>query len=84
MALLVKDDQRAEEVQLALLRGASVAQRFALVRRLTQQTIQLSRRAIRRANPAASQQELSLLFVELHYGKDLAARLKTYLDGRLP
>jgi hypothetical protein len=49
---------------------------------LSQSAIELSRRAIRRRHPDASEEELGLLFVELHYGRDLADRVRAYLRSR--
>jgi len=72
----------AERVQIGLLRQASTAQRFALARSLTATAVSLSRRAIARANPDFSPQEVDLKFVELHYGKELASRVRRYLEGR--
>jgi hypothetical protein len=68
--------------QVELLRRATTAQRFQLARSLTMTAIELSRRAIRRARPGASERELQLEFVLLHYGADLAERLKRYLEER--
>jgi len=72
----------AERVQIELLRKATVAQRFSLVRSLSSRAIQLSRRAIRRANPDASEEDLKLIFIELNYGKDLAERVRMDLARR--
>lgn len=67
----------AERVQLELLGSASVARRLALARSLSATAIQLSRRAIARANPDLSAQDLDLLFVEYHYGAALAECLRS-------
>lgn len=72
----------AERVQLALLRQASTAKRFARARSLSQTTIDLSRRAIRRANPMLSEEEVLIRFVALHYGQDLADRVQDHLRHR--
>ena len=72
----------AEKVQIELLRRASVSQRFALACSLTATAISLSRRAIARANPELDDREVGLKFVELHYGRPLAAKLRAYLRGR--
>jgi hypothetical protein len=74
----------AERVQIELLRQATIAQRFHLVRSLTATTRRLAWRAIREANPEASDQEIDLLFVAVHYGQDLADRLRVYLAQRRP
>lgn len=71
-----------EKVQIALLRKATLARRFEIVRSLSQTTIELSRRAIQRANPTFSQREVDLAFVAYHYGEELAERLRRYLEQR--
>jgi len=71
-----------ERAQVELLRRASVAERIRLVRSLSDMALQLSWRAIRRANPAASEEEVALRFVAVHYGHELAARLQGYLRAR--
>ena len=70
----------AEKVQIELLRKKTVSERFALVRSLTAFTIDLSRRAIARANPDLSPDELRIKYIELFYGKDLAQRVRDYLS----
>ena len=72
----------AEKVQIDLLRKASNSERFGLMCSLTATAISLSRRAIARANPDLSPQEVDLKFVELHYGKGLSGRLRGYLETR--
>lgn len=74
---------KAEEIQVSLLRQATVAKRLAVMRSLSRTTIQLSRRAIRRANPSYSQLEVKLVFVACHYGEELARRLRQYLEEKL-
>jgi hypothetical protein len=54
------------------------------MRSLSQTTIQLSRRAISRANPGLSEQEVNLIFVAYHYGEHLANRLRAYMGQRKP
>jgi hypothetical protein len=71
---------QAEEMQIALLRKATVNKRLAVMRSLSQTTIQLSRRAIQRANPSLSQTEVAIKFVAYHYGPELAGRLRQYLE----
>jgi hypothetical protein len=73
---------QAEKVQIELIRQLSVAQRISIVRSLSQMTMFLSRRAIQRANPLMSEREIDLAFVELHYGKDLAGRLRSYIENK--
>lgn len=81
MATLSRDTSAAaERVQIQLLRQATPARRFALARSLSRTTIELSRRAIREANPDWSEAQVLHRWVELHYGASLAARLRPYLD----
>ena len=75
-------NEKMEALQISLIRGASIAQRISLVRSLSKSTMLLSRRAIRRANPDLDKRELDLKFVEYHYGKELADRLRKYLDRK--
>ena len=73
---------KAALVQLELLRQATISRRFQLARALSAWTIQLSRRGIREMMPDASEIELGLRFVEIHYGANLAARVADYLARR--
>ena len=83
MATPLRDtDPSAERVQLELLRAATVAQRFARVRSLTQTTIELARRAIKRARPEADEIETMLLFVQYHYGSELADHVRRRVSER--
>ena len=70
----------AERVQIDIIRQASVARRISIVRSLSQTSIFLSRRAIARAHPELNEQKVDLLFVAYHYGDDLAAHLREYLE----
>ena len=83
METLSRDTRpEAEEVQLALLRAASPARRLRLVRSLTATVVEWSRRAIRQAHPEADEREVGLRFVALHYGEELAAKVRRYLEER--
>ena len=75
-------DIEAERVQLELLRHASTGQRAALAMSLSATVISLARRALRRQDPAASEEEIGLRFVELSYGRELAAELAAFLNAR--
>jgi hypothetical protein len=72
----------AEAVQIALLRGASISRRLSLACSLSQTSIQLARRAIRRAHPEMGEEELKLAFIAVHYGEALAERLRAELARR--
>ena len=69
-----------ERVQIELLRKMTVAQRARLMRSWSAAVIQLSRRAIKKANPDANEDELAVIFVDLHYGRDLAERFREHLS----
>ena len=70
----------AEKVLISLLRKASPAVKLSQVRSLSQTIIKLSKRALARANKNLDEQEVNLLFVSHHYGKNLADRLRKYLE----
>lgn len=72
----------AERVQIELLRRASVEQRVRLACNMSETVMQLAWRAIQRANPDATEDEVALKFVAVHYGKDLESRLRKYLSRR--
>jgi hypothetical protein len=42
----------------------------------------LSKRAIARANKDLSEEQVNLLFIEYHYGKDLAGRVEKYIKSK--
>jgi|WetSurMetagenome_2_1015567.scaffolds.fasta_scaffold182472_2 hypothetical protein len=72
----------AEKVQIELFRKSSISRRISIVRSISQTVMYLSRRAIKRANPSMSEQEVDIAFVENHYGHDLAERLRQYLEQK--
>ena len=72
----------AERVQIELIRKASPAKLFGLVRSLSQSMMQASRENIRQLHPDANEDELALIWIELYYGKDLAERVRAYLKRR--
>ncbi|MGA2060632.1 MAG: hypothetical protein ABSG67_09145 [Thermoguttaceae bacterium] len=69
----------AEKVQVELMRQASVADRVAIMRSLTNLSIRMSRQAIAEAHPEFNPREVALYWVELHYGKQLADELREYI-----
>ena len=76
--------QEIEEVQIALIRKASVSKRISLLRSLSQTAIQLSRRAINRANPDLTEEELKYKILEHHYGTELTERHRNHFDSNYP
>jgi hypothetical protein len=73
----------AERVQVDLLRAAPIARRLHLALSLSATVISAARRAIARAQPHASPRDLDVRFVELHYGPEIAARLRADLERRV-
>ena len=69
-----------EQVQIELIRKASPAKLFGLVRSMSQTMMQASRENIRRLHPDANKEELTLIFVELYYGKKLADLVRTQME----
>ena len=72
----------AEKILISLLRKSNTSKKFAQIRSLSQTTIQLSRRAIGRANRGLSEEQINLRFITLHYGKELANNVKEFLDRK--
>ena len=72
----------AEQVQLRLLRDKSPAERLALAVRLSSEVIRASKRAISRAHPELTPPQAGHLFIELHYGRELAEAVRLYEEKR--
>ncbi len=78
---LSRDTSReADAVQVGLLRLATPERRGRLALMLSDATRHLARRAIDQASPALSEREKDLLFVCVHYGRELACGLGRYLE----
>lgn len=75
-------DAEAEAVQIDLLRRAGAPRRARLALSLSATVIGLARRAIRRSLPNASEEQVGLRFVQLHYGRELASELRQHLAAR--
>ena len=71
-----------EAIQLDLLRRAGTARRAALALNLSRAAIRASRRAIARRHPELDEQGVLLRWAELHYGEELAGRVRRYLASR--
>ncbi len=71
-----------EKIQISMIRQESIAKKVSRMCSLSQTTRQLSRRAIKRANPILNEEELDRLFVGYLYGSDLANRLSPHLKKR--
>jgi hypothetical protein len=72
----------AERVLISLLRNISENEKFNRTLSFSSSIIDLSKRAISRANPHLSKNEKNILFVRYHYGNELADKLRKYLKNR--
>lgn len=71
-----------EKIQIQMFRNATAAKRFARARSLSSTVIQLSRRAIRRNHPFFSDQDVKEEFISLHYGKELAEKVRRFVEDK--
>ena len=69
-----------ERVQIEFIRKAIPAKLFGLVRSMSETMIQASVRNIRKLYPDASQEEITLIFVELYYGKKIANLVRSQIE----
>jgi hypothetical protein len=71
-----------ERVLISLLRKLSTEEKMNRTLQFSSSIINLSKRAIARANPDLSEVEKNILFVRLHYGNELADKLRKYLSRK--
>ncbi len=71
-----------EKVLISLLRKLSTEEKLNRTLKFSSSIINLSKRAIIRANPDLSEDERNILFVKYHYGTELADKLRKYLNQR--
>ncbi|MGQ0504883.1 MAG: hypothetical protein ACT4TC_06145 [Myxococcaceae bacterium] len=57
-------------------RSMTEAERLLLAARFSSDIIRMSREGIRRAHPELSEDDARILFVELHYGRECAERMR--------
>ena len=69
-----------EKRLISLLQNQSRVEKFSRVRSLTETVINLSKRAIKRGNKNLNEEQINLLFIEYNYGKELAKKVKSYLE----
>jgi len=69
------------QAQAVLLRQAGPTRRAALGLAMTTQALAVSRRALKQRHPELSEQDVLLLWVEIHYGTVLADRVRQHLAG---
>lgn len=73
---------KAEKVLISIIQKSTTAQKFSQICSFSQTTMQLSKRAISRANHDLSELQINLLFVKYHYGKELANNLEKYIKTK--
>ena len=71
-----------ERVQIELIRKATSTKLFGLVRSMSQTMIEASIRNIRKLHPDASQEEITVIFVELYYGKKVADLVRSQIEKK--
>ncbi len=70
---------KIEQMQIEMLRSLSPQEKMRRMNEWSKATRELAWRGLQQANPGASEAELGLIFVALHYGQPLADRLREYL-----
>ena len=73
---------RVRAVILEQIRAMSYAERFAMMSDMTDFVCDQSMAAIAATMPGASRDEVGLRFCEVHYGKELADRVRAFLAAR--
>lgn len=73
----------AEEVQLELIRHMPPSERASKALRMTSRLIRECKAAISRNNPELTKREIGIAFIELNYGKELAAAVHRYHSDRV-
>jgi len=73
---------KIEEIQINLIRQSNIPKRIAMVQALTEITVRLSKKAILRANPQLSGQEINFLFCSFTYSENLANKIKEYIERK--
>jgi hypothetical protein len=68
-----------ERVLISLVRKKSIPEKLSQILSLSETTIRLSKRAITRANKNLNADQIKLLFINYHYGKDLAEQVEKYV-----
>jgi predicted transcriptional regulator len=77
-------DPETERKHFELLRQAGSARRAQMALALSAQVIEMAHRAIRNATGLRDPVEVKLRFVEIHYGPELAAGVRSCLAARKP
>lgn len=74
----IDTNPKIEEILILNLRKKTISKRLSLLLSLSSLTMRLAKRALLRTNPKMTKQELDLLFVKVHYDKELYDRVNQY------
>ena len=69
-----------EKKQMDFLRTMKASTRLQKTLEMSSWTLWLAKKAILKAHPQWDQKQVQLFFVETHYGKPLALKLRKFLD----
>jgi len=78
----IDTNPEVERVLISLIRKLTMEEKLNRTLNFSSSIINLSKRAIARANPELSEDEKNILFVRLHYGNELADKLRKYLKHK--
>ena len=73
---------RVRAFMIERIHAMSYAERFAMMAEMTDFVCDQSMAAIAATMPGASRDEVGLRFCEVHYGKELADRVRAFLAAR--
>jgi hypothetical protein len=73
---------RADRIQIELWRSATCDRRSEVAGRLSADVMRLARRGIAEAFPELDKWRQCVKFMEVHHGRELAARFERYLERR--
>ena len=76
----IDTNPEVERILISLIRTLSMEEKLNRTLNFSSSIINLSKRAIARANPELSEEERNLLFVEYHYGVELANKLRSFQE----
>ena len=76
----IDTNPEVERILISLIRTISMEEKLNRTLNFSSSIINLSKRAIARANPELSEEERNLLFVEYHYGVELANKLRSFQE----
>ena len=78
----IDTNPEVERILISLIRTLSMEEKLNRTLNFSSSIINLSKRAIARANPELSKEERNILFVKYHYGNALAEKVRIYLKAK--